>query len=882
MFRFTPKVYLEFQERERLRVGTLLTWADKILALVEVGNFLNAIELTRAYYIDEAPGNRNGLPDDADERRSVLGRKLHELMVASTRYAFSEDRMTDGTHSSPDGRGVDRTSVFEGLVVTCARACIALSNYDFLFEDLFQCFDDSGIWRIYLEQLEAFVLDGTIRSVPPRITQRLVAFHDNCGRPDLAERVIWHMDPTCLDIHQAIQLCQAHQLWDALIYVYTCALHDYVSPIVELLSLIRKTLRGPASVTNGTGSHPDYAYKIFPYLINIWSGQAFPGGEPLDIEEAHQAMKEIYHFIFSGRSTTWPPQGGSLILTSDGGEAEATYPYARLLLSFDAESFLHCLDIAFESSFFSDESHDISRLWIVTILLDIISDSNLTSVDVLFVNIFLARNVPKYPQYIMQPPSVLQNVLITLATSMDASTREDRQLAAESLLSAYTPHDSVLIMRLFEDAGFYRILQHCHLQERRWTHLLKAYLQDPSLESVEMLERIDEVISCSKRDNRGELSEDMMQTLSDVLGSLLRRNLRLTATLVDKVAPALHKVALETIDPADDQKRYEYLAYLLDPPPQGDGDDNVLRHRPEPSRVDKDLRQLFISLQCRQMPSDLIDTLDRMRGNVDWFSVEQICEENKVYGAMLWAMSQRGATQEALTKAEAFEMQLTRDIVKVLAAPNLDAADISRQLDPLLDIGRRGAAMCLEQSSASADVPLEDFWFQLLRSQLHSIHTISTFHISELDNAQQVVKRAALSTLRSRVQETFASFVTVSSRQALSFPRLFKRLVDPGLYTGSSSGTPYTEFRTILTGMLESYRTDEDMLVISQHLLGRDVFDTVEEYVKEKKRGWSSHYSVCTSCHKALWQSNVVMNGGGMDTRVVISHRAVYHSQCSP
>ena len=104
VFRSTPKVYLEFQERERLRVGTLLTWADKILALVEVGDFLNAIELTRAYYIDEAPGNRNGLPDDADERRSVLGRKLHELMVASTRYAFSEDRMTDGTHSSPDGQ----------------------------------------------------------------------------------------------------------------------------------------------------------------------------------------------------------------------------------------------------------------------------------------------------------------------------------------------------------------------------------------------------------------------------------------------------------------------------------------------------------------------------------------------------------------------------------------------------------------------------------------------------------------------------------------------------------------------------------------------------------------------------------------------------------
>ena len=59
-------------------------------------------------------------------------------MVASTRYAFSEDRMVDATHYTPDGRGVDRTSFFENLASTCARVCIALDDFEFLFEDLFQ------------------------------------------------------------------------------------------------------------------------------------------------------------------------------------------------------------------------------------------------------------------------------------------------------------------------------------------------------------------------------------------------------------------------------------------------------------------------------------------------------------------------------------------------------------------------------------------------------------------------------------------------------------------------------------------------------------------------------------------------------------------------
>jgi hypothetical protein len=128
-----------------MQVGTLLTWADRILSSVKKGDFLSAIELTRSYYLGTAPGNKNGLPDDPKEEKRVVGEKMRNLMVASTRYAFSEDRMTDGTHSSPDGRGVDRTSLFENLVATCARACIALGDLEFLFEDLFQAYDDAGI-----------------------------------------------------------------------------------------------------------------------------------------------------------------------------------------------------------------------------------------------------------------------------------------------------------------------------------------------------------------------------------------------------------------------------------------------------------------------------------------------------------------------------------------------------------------------------------------------------------------------------------------------------------------------------------------------------------------------------------------------------------------
>ncbi len=56
-----------------LKVGILLSWADKILAFVQDGDFVSAISLARDYYLGNVKGNKNGLPEDAQMLRSVVG-----------------------------------------------------------------------------------------------------------------------------------------------------------------------------------------------------------------------------------------------------------------------------------------------------------------------------------------------------------------------------------------------------------------------------------------------------------------------------------------------------------------------------------------------------------------------------------------------------------------------------------------------------------------------------------------------------------------------------------------------------------------------------------------------------------------------------------------
>jgi hypothetical protein len=693
----------------------------------------------------------------------MIGGKMRDLLVASARYAFSEERMTDGTHITPDGRGVDRTSLFEGLVAVTSRACIALDDFEFLFEDLFQRYDDAGISKIYLQQLEPFILSNKIKLVPPRITQRLVTLHEEDGRPDYVERIIWHIDPACLDINQAIKLCQKFRLYDALIYIHTRALRDCVAPIVELLGLIRKVqqyrkYQESADLDEAEDATLEpvilNAYKIYPYLSNILSGLSYPSEQPLPADEAFQAKKDVYTFLFFGRSSVWPPgEGAKLILTSDEeGGAEPTYPYARQLLRFDAESFLHSLDIAFEDSYLNDESQGQSRLLIVRTLLEILSTGDISPTDVTFVNIFIARNVPKYPQFLPISPVVLHGILVGLAEDPDPDTREDRQLAAEYLLSGYNPHESDLIVDLFETAGFYRILRSWYRRERRWAPLLSTFLVDPDLRPLDIFHNVDNVLALSTRGNKGSLPSELIDTMSSALPGLLRASLASTATLMDKYVPGLHELAIESLDENADRDRLLYLQRLLGPPQLDEEDTEPIASGPS-SKLPGRLRQLYVSLQCRYHPGKVIEALKYLPPDFfDWDQVQQACETNEVYHAVVWAINRRGNPQGALEKAEAYLKRLTLKLVQE-PVPASQGADGVRchDLESLESIGEAGIAICQQHSHGTLELelPLEDIWFQLLSSQINCVQILSGYHNDSKDNLQD----SALTTLRALCRE---------------------------------------------------------------------------------------------------------------------------------
>ncbi|ORY29167.1 Golgi CORVET complex core vacuolar protein 8-domain-containing protein [Naematelia encephala] len=859
--------------KSNVQVGTLQHWNDRILACVHRGDFLSAIHVALAYYENRGPGNTISLPSDEQERKRVIGTRIRELMSASLDWAFSEDRMHDDTHYSVDGRGVDLTGLFEGLATICVDACLSMGDTAFLFDDAYQRYAQVGIQGIFLGVLEPYIFEERIREISPNITQALIALHDARGEYDLAEAVIWHVDPMWLDINQAVRLCEAHALWDALIHVYTRAMRDYVAPIVKLLAIVRNIQRSRANrdtiMSNGKDPNPESraqdAYKLFAYIENILSGITYPTGAKLSESNATYAKSEVYGFLFSGRSMVWPEgSDGEIVLAgnSDQIDDEVAYPYLDLLLRFDTEAFLHAMDIAFEDSYLNDQ-HSVSRQSIVNLMLDIMDPVSFPSGDITFLHIFVARNLPKYRQFLFIPPSTLHRVLVSLASDPDQSTREDRQLAAEYLLSAYTPHDHQAMFRLFEAAGFWRILRGAYGRSGEHGLLISTLMKDPELDE-EVFECVDHAISTAT--SKTGVSTEVSKAIVEAIPHLLELSVRQTAVLLDKRLPSLHDKAIDALKQSE-HKQMAYLRCLLEPT-LGDIDETSASPNPS-AHLNMAARQRYVALLTTYDRSHVITFLDKRGGAFfDLPCLAAQFEESSLYEGYLWALDRQGKIRETFETAGKLLLAKGSDLGEGMV--HNDEGTLHLSLQAIRDVSSMAVRLCREHT-ANRDAGVEDMWFGVLNEVVDLVHTLSPLASAETID-QQVIE-----SLRLLVQETLSSLVSSTSSSSLSFPRLFKRLVDASnTTTQAKKGRAYSEFRTILTGMLDSYRAEGEMLEMTTRLVEADLFVSVAEVTAKRQRGWRPSDTLCDLCGKYLWKLDSREEGGEGKLKILGSGMVVH------
>ncbi|EIE88846.1 hypothetical protein RO3G_13557 [Rhizopus delemar RA 99-880] len=943
---------------QQIYVGTLLSWTDRIRVLVQAGDILESIELATSFYNGMDIQTVIGLPEEEKARKALVGEKLMELLKASLSYTFSSKRTYNDMANEVGG---GETALMRNLARGCIEACLSIGNLEFLFDTVYEHFSDNQVHGVFFEALEPCIIQDRVPDIPPSVMKDLVDHYSKKRLLDELEQVIWHVNPRCLDIDQIVSMCHRDGMYEAMMYVWNKNMHDYVSPLVEMLKVIRLVLRGHSDEQQ-TLHERQNAEKIYDYLKLILTGRSFPEGSGVTAaDEAGEARSAVYSFLFSGRCVVWPPVGGKLILTVDEDETvlEPTYPYLRLLLRFNTKKFLESLAIAFEdpwlnggedilSSKFDDEvpGKVISRQIIINTLLDVVgggltgnclppprmkqsisastiqslatnsrsAPSNLqvnTSVasdhashfnyfsndNIILLYIFIASNLHKYTTFILLPPKTLNKVLIRLAEEHDANTHTERERAIQNLLTVFTPTSQEQTVKLYEEAGFWKVLEDVYRQDKKFGKLVETYLKDDERREM-VFDCIQDLLTSDLNERQ---KEDIIRVFMVRISQFVEIDGQKAAEIVQMFGNGDHQDVIRRLEEDEefdddeyhataDKRVFSYLHGLLEPYSEIESKSPLN----ELSNVSGAIQERYVELMCRFDPSGVYNYFStRLGDNVSLDKMKEICEKHGVMDAVVWVMEKNGNTPGALDKMlkMAKERKETIDqlleshpspsiwtfeenervgcclmglnnilrvctqlcenywmntTIRLKCSSGADDQDSSLS-EPTLENETSLAGEASRENKEDEDIrkEAEDLWFRLLDAYAEGLVEIHSMFQSG-DVLSSAHQRIILS-FKSFVQSILTSYLLSASSQT-SFIWLLLRVID----SRSRGKTTFDDFKHIFFDMLNSYEHKDKLLKVTDCLFDHDLFVKLQEMASKNEKGWYLDKVACKVCGNSL------------------------------
>ena len=876
--------------------GTLSNWADRLLALMEEGSHIAAIQLATSYYSGEANKVAVGLPEDDTIRHNLVQEKLLEMTSATLRYTFRNNRAVQQRHS--DQRQL------EELASACIKACISMEDTDFLFEDVYNFYQDGDLEGVFLESIEPFIVDDEISIISPVVIKDLVDHYTARGLNSRLEEMICHLDSRTMDIDQITTLCKKNHLYDALLYVWNQALNDYTTILTDLLGLAVHLYNSHSDVDPSLAEMESMtASKVFPYLSYILTSRIYPTGKDMPDGLASLAKAEIYHYFFSGSSREgWPIAPGSPQASKSG--STTSFPNLRQILNFDAPSFLSMLNEAFEDSFLNGPQDQmaneapgqlteaqkfglsVNRQWIVSILLEVMTPPNYESDDTVYLDMFIARNLPKFPQFILLPGHVLHRVLVGLCQYPTSEVADDCQLSVEYLLSMYQPPDLTSLIPLISKARFYRVLKSIYKQERQFAELLKTCFEDH-----ENQDAIFDCISDYLKPSAG-LSEKQIHDFRDVIVEhaydLVAADVQRAASIINTNAPDLHTVLLDTLDD-DEGARFQYFQTILEPSsPIAEADQAADgQHR---------FIEQYVRLMCNFNRSHVSEYVEQLKdGDLRLEVVLPALEESGVVDAAVILMTREGKVREAIDRLTHHLITLESALLGLVEGVN-DSPDVGNSAETGRDLiasvskyARVGMWLCKGQTKSAeksrpvlsraksskslhdALTPDEELWLDLIDAVVAVTKDVTDVlerreRAAGIDEDEILLQESSpvdldpskmIANLRTIVQETFTALLATTSaphhagaaRTDVSFLRILRAFLD----RASLSSPSLSNLRAVLGAIFSAYSYEESLLSLSNRLLDQDLFVHVTEADTLRRRGWRPLGQVCEGCGKKVW-----------------------------
>ena len=871
-------------------MGNLSNWADRLFALMEAGDYIGAIQLATSYYTGDAEKLIVGLPEKDEQRHTMVEEKLREMMSASLRYAFGRNERAS--------QGVAEKAQLEELAASCLAACVSLDDMDFLFEDVYTWFEENAVEDIFLSSLEPYILDGEIKYLPPTALKALISYCTLQGQNAKLEEMLCLLDTMTMDIDQVTTLCKQYYLYEAFIYVWNQAIKDYVTPLQELIRLAEIPTR---AASDGDAEHAPIqaasAAKMFPYLAYTFTNRTYPTGDEMTDSDAYEAKSALYAFLFSGARTSSAQQKGA-----QGKPKDPFYPL-KAILNFDAASFLGVLNEAFEDSFLNGQSEgvangtpsngdvlrakggvEVNRQYVLSILLDIMSPEKYDAEDVVYLDMFIARNLPKYPQYILLSGSTLHQVLVRLCQNPLEELADDRQLSVEYLLSMYHPPDIQALIPVFAEARFWRVLKTVYRSEKQYAALLETCFKDEEDKS----EAFGCILECLRPQTT--LTQKQVREVRDVVRQHARElasiDVERAAELIDDVASDMHPSFLKALN-EDPGYQYRYLGTLL-------GSSN--RSKPSNMCSQHGFVEHYVRLMCSYNPAGVADYVEDLKsGDLRLEEVLPAMETGGIIDAAVVLLARQGQIKDAMQRLRKHLETLEAALVGLLqsADESPDTAgteeaieDLIASLEKYVGVGIwlcQGQAKSMKQArltmksakrqsqASKEELSFEEgLWLDLISSSVRITRNVSSIvNDPDTDTAndpppptmntttlQPPLTTKITTSLRKTIQQIFTALLASTTttrdvpldRTDYSFLRILRAFL-----TRAAAESSLSELRTVIASIFSAYSYEESLLALANSILDKDLFVHVDEAVKLRQRGWRPRGQICEGCRRRVW-----------------------------
>jgi hypothetical protein len=469
---------------------------------------------------------------------------------------------------------------------------------------------------------------------------------------------------------------------------------------------------------------------------------------------------------------------------------------------------------------------------------------------------FIARNLPKYPQFILLSGTTIEGIILHLCTYGQTEMAEEAQLATEYLLSVFKPGDSEKMIKAYQEAKFYRILKTNLRAEGRYTELLDIYLRDDDksevFDCIDGLLRSGSILNLKQRD---AIKGFLVERLEELVGIDTPRTADVFEQFVTEkqkdVILRLHGSAL-----------FIYLDRIIslqsEVPPE------------KPSWIDVDVRELYIALLCEFQAAELTKYMETL--NVDDVRIERILpvlEKYNVIDAIVMILRRAGMTREAMDKVVIHIFSLQRELSRTLQHPeqHLDAESLISEVGRFAFVGAdlcetfsketivKSAGSKKGKGKRTTLNEAEQMWLTLLETVVGVTRDITAIVIKNptIQDESQI-----LDSLRVVVQDIFTKLLTLTSSTTaspnrpgaaiqVSFISILRRFLQN---LGSS---PLTDLRSVLSSIFDAYRYERQLIQVTSKLIETDLFQDFLREKHQRENGWRSKSANCMACGRVLF-----------------------------